>query len=273
MAGGKGLANMSDIQRAQLIHIDVDRRLGHEWDEWDGRPLPNQGNYDSPPALFFGWSAAALAAGFGLVALTLYIVAPRLVLLAASIPPIAWLVLGAMAAIAWLWWGCLLLSYLLRRPLLPERLAERGPFLRLMRLTSRLAERFGKRDWVENAAVKVYDVLALERRRKVNRGELLLLIPRCLSRTALDGVLTIAGRYDVPVFVATRGQLARRVIRERRPRAVVAVACERDMVSGLHDVAGKIPVLGLTMTLPAGPCKDAGLDLEKLEDWVRSYVS
>ena len=60
-----------------------------------------------------------------------------------------------------------------------------------------------------------------------------------------------------------RGQLARRVIRERRPRAVVAVACERDMVSGLHDVAGKIPVLGLTMTLPSGPCKDALLDLEQ----------
>jgi hypothetical protein len=44
------------------------------------------------------------------------------------------------------------------------------------------------------------------------------------------------------------------------------------MVSGLHDVAGKVPVLGLTMTLPAGPCKDAGVDLAKLEDWVRAYV-
>ena len=38
----------------------------------------------------------------------------------------------------------------------------------------------------------------------------------------LDTVLGMAGRYQVPVFVATRGQLARRVIRERRPRAVVA---------------------------------------------------
>jgi hypothetical protein len=44
------------------------------------------------------------------------------------------------------------------------------------------------------------------------------------------------------------------------------------MVSGLHDVAGKIPVLGLTMTLPSGPCKDASLDLRQLEQWVQSYV-
>lgn len=87
-------------------------------------------------------------------------------------------------------------------------------------------------------------------------------------------MLRVAGKYKIPVFVATRGQLARRVIRERRPRAVVAVACERDMVSGLHDVAGKVPVLGLTLTLtlPNGPCKDTRLDLGLLEVWVRAYV-
>jgi hypothetical protein len=263
---------MSDTPRAQLIHIDVDRRLGHEWDEWDGRPLPNRGNYDSPPALFFGWSALALAVGLGLVALALYLLAPRLAGLHPSLPRVLWTALTVTGAALWLWWAVLFLSYGTGRALLPERLAERGPFLRLMRLTSRVAGRFGRRDWVENASVKVYNALALLRRRKVGKGELLLLIPRCLSKDTLDGVLGIAGKYGVPVFVATRGQLARRVIRERRPRAVVAVACERDMVSGLHDVAGKIPVLGLTMTLPSGPCKDALLDMDQLERWVRAYV-
>jgi hypothetical protein len=106
----------------------------------------------------------------------------------------------------------------------------------------------------------------------VGKGELLVLIPRCLSKGALDGVLAIAGRYEVPVFVATRGQLARRVIRERRPRAVVAVACERDMLTGLRDVAGKLPVLGLTMQLPNGPCRDAVLDLEMMDSWVKGLV-
>jgi hypothetical protein len=263
---------MPESPRAQLIHIDVDRRLGHEWDEWDGRPLPNRGDYDSSPTLFFLWSAASLATAFGVAALALYLLGPRLALVHALIPAILWLGLGIIAALLWAWWGVVFLSYGTRRALLPERLAERGPFLRLMRWTSRMAQRFGRRDWVENAAVKVYNALALLRGRKVGSGELLLLIPRCLSKETLDGVLGVAGRYGVPVFVATRGQLARRVIRERRPRAVVAVACERDMVSGLHDVAGKVPVLGLTMTLPAGPCKDALLDLGKLEDWVRSYV-
>jgi hypothetical protein len=263
---------MAELPRAQLIHIDVDRRLGHEWDEWDGRPLPNQGNYDSPPALFFAWSALTLVVVLGLLALGLFLLAPRLRVIHLAAPAIMWRALVLAGSLLWLWWGVLFLSYQIRRPLLPERLAERGPFLRLMRLTSRLADRFGWRDWVENGAVKVYNALAVARGRKVGQGELLLLIPRCLSKVTLDGVLGIAGKYGVPVFVATRGQLARRVIHERRPRAVVAVACERDMVSGLHDVAGKIPVLGLTMTLPAGPCKDASLDLGQLEQWVRAYV-
>jgi hypothetical protein len=263
---------MAEVPRAQLIHIDVDRRLGHEWDEWDGRPLPNQGNYDSPPVLFFAWSAITLVIALGLIALALYLLGPRIGEIHGMAPALLWSGLLVAGSLLWLWWSLLFVSYQIGRPLLPERLAERGPFLRLMRLTSRVAGRFGRRDWVENAAVKVYNALAIMRERKVGQGELLLLIPRCLSKVTLDGVLGIAGKYGVPVFVATRGQLARRVIRERRPRAVVAVACERDMVSGLHDVAGKIPVLGLTMTLPSGPCKDAALDLGQLERWVRSYV-
>ena len=263
---------MSESPRAQLIHIDVDRRLGHEWDEWDGRPLPNQGNYDSSPRLFFTWSAFTLVVVVGLAAFLIYILNPRLALIHPAVPAALWgaWALGGLLLVGW--WVLMTLGYLLKRPLLPEHLAERGPFLRLMRFTSEVASRFGRRDWVENAAVKVYNALAVVRGRKVGKGELLLLIPRCLSKETLDGVLGIAGKYGVPVFVATRGQLARRVIRERRPRAVVAVACERDMVTGLHDVAGKVPVLGLTMTLPAGPCKDARLNLGQLEEWVRAYV-
>src|SRR5213596_3242547 len=218
--------------RAQLIHIETDRRLGHEWDEWDGKPLPNRGDFAAPARLFFGYAALTLAVALGMLAAVLYS----------------------------------------GRGLLPERLLERGPFLRLMNVTSLVSRAFGRRDWVEHAAIDIYNTLAERRRRRVGKGELLVLIPRCLSKGALDGVLAIAGRYDVPVFVATRGQLARRVIRERRPRAVVAVACERDMMTGLRDVAGRLPVLGLTMRLPNGPCRDAMLDLDIMEEWVRGLV-
>ena len=250
----------------------MDRRLGHEWDEWDGQPLPDGGNFDSRPRLFFVWSVAWMVLTAGLAALVLFVLAPRLALVQQFLPLIlSWAIVIA-TALGLVWWMLIGIAFLLRAPILPERLAERGPLLFVMRRISRLSDRFGKRDWVENASVKVYNTLALARSRKVSGGELLVLIPRCLAKETLEGVLSVAGKYKIPVFVATRGQLARRVIRERRPRAVVAVACERDMVSGLHDVAGKVPVLGLTLTLPGGPCKDTRVDLGQLEEWVKAYV-
>jgi hypothetical protein len=259
--------------RAQLIHIEVDRRLGHEWDEWNGKPLPGGGDFSAPPGLFFRFAALTLAVLAGAAALLLYIVAPRLTALAPALPTVMWLALAAVTGLVWLWFGLAVLSFYSGTTLLPEGLLERGLYLRLMNYTSALSRAFGKRDWVEHAAIDIYNTLAERRGRKVGKGELLVLIPRCLSKQALDGVLEIAGRYEVPVFVATRGQLARRVIRERRPRAVVAVACERDMMTGLRDVAGKLPVLGLTMQLPNGPCRDAVLDLPQMEEWVKGLVT
>lgn len=258
--------------KAELIHIEVDRRLGHEWDEWNGKPLPNQGDYSAPPSRFFVWAAVTIAACAGAAFGLWYLLAPRLTTVLPALATGLLLALGAASLLAWTWYLLLLASYYGPVLLLPERLAERGPFLRLMAWTSHVARRFRARDWVEHAAVEVYNGLASRRGRRVGKGELLVLIPRCLSKVTLDSVLEVAGRYEVPVFVATRGQLARRAIRERRPRAVVAVACERDMVTGLHDVAGRIPVLGLTMRLPAGPCKDAIIDIERFEGFVRSFV-
>ena len=258
--------------RAQLIHIEVDRRLGHEWDEWNGRPLPGGGDFSAPPRVFFRFAALTIAAATGALALLLYLIGPRLGTLSPLVPRILWSLVAVLAVLQWLYLGVVAASFYSGRNLLPERLMERGPYLQLMNYTSLIARAFGKRDWVEHAAIDVYNTLAERRGRKLGKGELLVLIPRCLSKQALDGVLEIAGRYEVPVFVATRGQLARRVIRERRPRAVVAVACERDMMTGLRDVAGKLPVLGLTMQLPNGPCRDAVIDLGQMEQWVRGLV-
>jgi hypothetical protein len=44
-------------------------------------------------------------------------------------------------------------------------------------------------------------------------------------------------------------------------------------MTGLRDAAGALPILGLTMRLPSGPCRDASLDLAKMEEWVRGWVT
>jgi len=131
--------------RAQLIHIEVDRRLGHEWDEWNGRPLPGGGDFSAAPGLFFRFAALTLAALAAAAAFLLYLVGPRL---AALSPPLArgmWIGLAAVAGLATLYLTVLAASYYGRRTLLPERLMERGPYLQLMNYTSLIARAFGNK--------------------------------------------------------------------------------------------------------------------------------
>src|SRR5213595_2050721 len=68
----------ADAPRAQLIHIETDRRLGHEWDEWDGRPLPGNGDFSAPPGLFFRFAALTIGIGMALGAALIFLLGPRL---------------------------------------------------------------------------------------------------------------------------------------------------------------------------------------------------
>ncbi|HUQ81337.1 MAG TPA: DUF116 domain-containing protein [Gemmatimonadaceae bacterium] len=266
-------SHASARQAGLLVKIETDRRLGHEWDEWDGEALPNEGDFRTTTGKYFLFTAVGIAGIVIAGAAAIYLLSPRLAQLAWWLPRVLYLGDAILAGAGALWLGLIGLSYATDRALLPSRFAERGLLLKTLRLSSRVGEVFGvQRDWTDNAAVAVYNRLAWAREWRVRANEMLILIPRCLSRAALDGVMDIAKRYDVATFVATRGAYARQAIRERRPKAVVAVACERDMISGLRDVAGRLPVLGLTMQLPNGPCKDASLDLVKMEQFVRKYL-
>src|SRR5262245_39933266 len=155
------------MAKAQLIHIEVDRRLGHEWDEWNGRPLPNSGDFSAAPGQFFRFAALTIAAALAALALLLYLVGPRLAGLWKPFPAALWIGLAVLAAAQWFYLGLLVASYYGGRNLLPERLLERGPYLKLMNYTSLLARSVGKRDWVEHAAIDVYNALAERRGRKV----------------------------------------------------------------------------------------------------------
>ena len=49
--------------RSLLVKIETDRRLGHEWDEWDGKPLANGGDFRTTTSRrYFAFTAVGLAA-------------------------------------------------------------------------------------------------------------------------------------------------------------------------------------------------------------------
>ena len=48
-----------------LVKIETDRRLGHEWDEWNGQPLANGGDFRTTAGKFFLFTAVGLTAIVG----------------------------------------------------------------------------------------------------------------------------------------------------------------------------------------------------------------
>jgi hypothetical protein len=72
--------------------------------------------------------------------------------------------------------------------------------------------------------------------------------------------------------VATGGTIARRIIKENRPDAILAVACERDLLSGILDTY-PLPVLGVFNSRPNGPCINTIVDVNLVEEIIKNIYT
>jgi len=146
------------------------------------------------------------------------------------------------------------------------------------------------RERIQESFVEVNNQLVRSRRIKVKHDRLLLLMPHCIQNNEcrmrvtgdirncercglcrIPDLIDLGEEYGVDIFVATGGTLARRLIEEKRPQAVVAVACKRDLTSGIFD-AYPLPVLGILNERPFGPCINTDFDLEKVKESIRHFV-
>ncbi len=143
------------------------------------------------------------------------------------------------------------------------------------------------RDRVRHAFVHTNNTLLHAEKKTYTPENILVLIPHCLQKhhcaqrlthnlgNCLDcgacsvaGLKRLAGTYGVHVAIVTGGSLARRLVLERRPQCIVAVACERDLTSGIQDVA-PMPALGIFNTRPFGPCIDTEVAVAEVEAALR----
>lgn len=74
--------------------------------------------------------------------------------------------------------------------------------------------------------------------------------------------------YGYRMFVATGGELARQIVKDTKPELILAVACERELFSGVKEVK-HIPVIAIPNQRPNGPCKDTTVNLKELEKNLR----
>jgi len=93
---------------------------------------------------------------------------------------------------------------------------------------------------------------------------------RC-GKCDICGLAELSEKYGVGLAVATGGTLARRIVVERRPKLIIAVACERDLASGIQD-SDPLPVFGITNRRPHGPCYDTEVDLARVEEALKIFL-
>jgi uncharacterized protein len=209
----------------------------------------------------------------------------------AKLPLILGIVFGLFLAVVFTGVTILALTVLLGRDL-PFSRSLRGVLVKvLLPLMSGVGKLFGvSKTQVRRSFIEINNQLLLAAHPRATPDKLLLLMPHCLQfheckfritgstvhcqrcgKCAIKGLADLSDKYGVGLAVATGGTLARRIVVERRPKLIIAVACERDLSSGIQD-SYPLPVFGITNKRPFGPCYDTDVDLERVEEALKTFL-
>jgi len=139
------------------------------------------------------------------------------------------------------------------------------------------------KDLIRQSFIAMNNSLVISQKYKVKPDRILILLPHCIQlfdceikvtgdvnkcvmcgRCDIKDLVQIGKKYGIDISVATGGTLARKVIVEKRPKLVLAVACERDLTSGIKDCY-PLPVLGVLNQRPNGPCYNTIVDASAIE--------
>ncbi len=155
----------------------------------------------------------------------------------------------------------------------------------------RLGSLFGiNRRQLEGSFIAVSNLLFSRRNIRVPAEKLLVVTPHCLQLASCPHKITrdpsnckrcggcnigdlvkLSEEMGFLFFVATGGTLARQIIKQNRPKAVLAIACERDLMSGIQDVY-PLPAVGILNIRPNGPCYNTRVDMEEFKRVLEKIV-
>lgn len=147
----------------------------------------------------------------------------------------------------------------------------------------------GRRE-IERSFIALNNYILTHRKIKVKANELLVISPHCLqlascphkithdinnckrcNRCTVGPLIEMSERLGFNFRVATGGTLARKMAKELRPKMLLAIACERDLTSGIQDVY-PLPAAGVLNIRPNGPCYNTTVDLELVEQTIKQFI-
>ena len=214
----------------------------------------------------------------------------------AAIHPIAPWILGALflAVVILVIWSCFgLVLNILSGKTLPFFKRMRGVtvklFLPLMMLLGRSLGM--SKEKIRASFIQVNNELVASAGKTYAPNEILLLMPHCLQNSKckmrltyninncdrcgkcpMKELLELSDKYGLLMAIATGGTIARRIVVQKRPRLIIAVACERDLASGIQDTY-PLPVFGVLNYRPLGPCLDTQVSHRLLEEAIRTFLN
>ena len=146
------------------------------------------------------------------------------------------------------------------------------------------------KDLLRQSFIALNNQLVHTKRLRVPAEKTLILLPHCIQlfdcaikitgdveqcircgKCDIKGLLELAQTFGIDMAVATGGTLARKIIVEKRPGLIIAVACERDLTSGIRD-SYPLPVIGVLNRRPSGPCFNTRIVLPEVERALTQYV-
>lgn len=143
---------------------------------------------------------------------------------------------------------------------------------------------------VRRSFIQVNNELVDNSAKRYSPDKLLILLPHCIQwsgcnlrvssrlerckrcgNCCVGSLLDLTDKYGVSMAIATGGTIARRIVVQKRPRLIIAIACERDLASGIQDTH-PLPVYGILNQRPYGPCVDTLVALPEVEKALRRFI-
>ncbi len=161
----------------------------------------------------------------------------------------------------------------------------------LFPMVVRLGKIFGiNRRRLEGSFIAVSNLLFNRMGIRVPADRLLVVTPHCLQLAScphkitrdpenckrcggcdIGALVELSHEMGFHFFVATGGTLARQIVYKTRPKAVLAIACERDLMSGIQDVY-PLPAVGVLNIRPNGPCYNTHVDIDEVRAQLEKII-
>lgn len=149
----------------------------------------------------------------------------------------------------------------------------------------------GNQDCIRRIYIRINNTLIPVDRRPVRPDRVLVLLPHCVQykdcgnkvtddigrcrqcgRCRIGEVSQLTRAAGARAVVVGGGTAARNIVKDMHPDLILAVACERELLSGIADI-GAIPVIGVINERPNGYCCNTSLDVGQFAEKLRSVMS